>query len=173
MTEEAKKLVEDNHNLIYSFINKYNLSIEEHYDLAALGLCRAAMSYDSDKSAFSSYAYTAMFRYVFSEIRNQKAEKRIPENMIRHYQAERYTDKDQTVMLMNVIPAKENFADEVLSKIIIDEYMSKLKNRDRKAIILLIKGYKQQEISPIVGCEQPQISRIKRKFIKYLKECGE
>ena len=31
LTEEQKRLVEENHNLIYWYCHKYNLNIEEYY----------------------------------------------------------------------------------------------------------------------------------------------
>ena len=44
MTDDQKKLVEDNHLLIYKVINDMKLSTECNYDLAAIGLCKAAES---------------------------------------------------------------------------------------------------------------------------------
>lgn len=55
ITDEARKLVEENHNLVYSFLYKYHLDVEEWYDLAAIGLCKAANTYNNDKSGFSTY----------------------------------------------------------------------------------------------------------------------
>ena len=49
MTEEQRKLVEDNHNLIYSFLQKYHLTIDEYYGLAAIGLCKAGKTYNGQK----------------------------------------------------------------------------------------------------------------------------
>ena len=48
MTEKQKQLVVDNHNLIYSFLHKHGFDEEEFYDLAAIGLCKAAKSYKDD-----------------------------------------------------------------------------------------------------------------------------
>ena len=38
LTDEERDLVTNNHNLIYSYLNKYNLS-DDYYDLCAIGLC--------------------------------------------------------------------------------------------------------------------------------------
>lgn len=45
MTDEQKQLVEQNHNLIYFYLYRHNLSIEEYYDVAAIGLCKAAITF--------------------------------------------------------------------------------------------------------------------------------
>lgn len=65
LTPAQQQLVEDNHNLIYGFLREYNLSQDEYYDLAAIGLCKAAQSFNSNrKSKFSYYAYLVMLTEV-------------------------------------------------------------------------------------------------------------
>ena len=161
--------MEENHNLIYGFLQKYHLSIEDYYDLAAIGLCKAGINFDNSKSNFSSYAYKCMFTTVFIEIRNKKLGKRIPENLIVYYQKE-FDDSDggDISTFMNYIPSKENVEQNVLSKIIFEEYMSKLKDRDKKIFALFSEGYKQKEISKIIGCSQAKVSKTRKKLCEYL-----
>lgn len=110
-----------------------------------------------------------MFTTVFTEIRDKKAEKRIPEHQIVYYQAELDDNNcGDTSIFMNYIPSKENVEENVLSDIIFEEYMSKLKDRDKKIFILFSEGYKQKEIGKIVGCSQAQVSRVRKKLCKYL-----
>lgn len=155
--------------MIYTFLQKYHLSIDDYYDLAAIGLCKAGSKFDGSKSKFSTYAYRCMFTTVFTEIRNNKADKRIKDYQIVYYQAE-YDDSNggDTSTFMNYIPSKENVEENALSKIILEEYISKLKDRDRQIFILFSKGYKQKEIGKIVGCSQTQVSRIRKRLCKYL-----
>lgn len=150
-------------------MQQYHLSIEDYYDLAAIGLCKAGSKFDDSKSKFSTYAYKCISTSVFGEIRNKKAKKRIPEHQIIYYQAE-FDDNNggDTSTFMNYIPSKENVEENVLSKIIFEEYMSRLKGRDKQIFILLSEGYKQKEICKITGCSQPQVSRIRKKLCKYL-----
>lgn len=145
------------------------MSIEDYYDLAAIGLCKAGSKFDDSKSKFSTYAYKCMFTTVFAEARNKKAEKRIPDHQIVYYQAE-FDDSNggDTSTFVNYIPSKENVEESVLSEIIFEEYMSKLKDRDKQIFILFSEGYKQGEIGKIVGCSQAQVSRVRKKLCKYL-----
>ena len=170
ITEEQRKLVEDNHNLIYSFLQKYHLTIDEYYGLAAIGLCKAGKTYNGEKSNFSTYAYKCMFTTVMCELRKNKQAKTIPEHQIFYYQAELDNNNGgDTALFMNYIPSKENVEDSVLSEVIFDEYASKLKDRDKKIFSLFREGYKQKEICKIVGCSQPQVSRVKKKLCEYLE----
>ena len=65
MTREAQRLVENNHNLIYKFLRNHNLE-DDWYDVAAIGLCKAANNYNSDKYEFSfkNYHFGLGFRYA-------------------------------------------------------------------------------------------------------------
>ena len=150
-------------------MQKYHLSVDDYYGLAAIGLCKAGSKFDGSKSKFSTYAYKCMFTTVFTEIRDRKAEKRIPENQLLYYQAE-FDDSNggDTSTFMNYIPSSENVEESVLTEIVFDEYMSKLKDRDKKIFILFSEGYKQGEIGKIVGCSQAQVSRVRKKLCKYL-----
>ena len=64
LNKEQQKLVEDNHNLIWSFMNKNKLStnaVEDWYGACAEALCRAAMFYNPDKNVkFNTLAYICM-----------------------------------------------------------------------------------------------------------------
>ncbi len=60
MTEEQKKLAEENHNLIYFYARKYHMSkqeFEDMYGILAIGLCKATRDYDESRGrAFSTVA---------------------------------------------------------------------------------------------------------------------
>lgn len=143
--------------------------MEDYYDLAAIGLCKAGSKFDINKSKFSTYAYRCMFTTVFKEIRDKKAEKRIQDHQITYYQAG-FDDSNggDTSTFMNYIPSKENVENSVLLKIMFKEYVNRLKERDKQIFILFSEGYKQGEIGRIVGCSQAQVSRVRKKLCKYL-----
>ena len=61
LTEEQKRMVEENHNLIYWYCHKYNLDIEEYYGLFAIELCRAVQLYDPTKSKITTYIIKAFW----------------------------------------------------------------------------------------------------------------
>lgn len=61
LNEEQRKMVEDNHNLIYQYLIDKHLPQDEYYDVAAIGLCRAALCYDKTKGInFSTYVYQSI-----------------------------------------------------------------------------------------------------------------
>ena len=168
ITDEQRKLVEVNHNLIYDFLFKHHLTIEDWYDLAAIGLCKAVISWDSEKSQFSTYAYRLMLNEVLMEKRKNRKQSTIPEYKMVYYQDETENNDGDTDSFMNFLPSKENVEGDVLSEVMFNEFENNLKDRHKKIFALFRQGYKQREICKIVGCSQPQVSRVKKKFANYL-----
>ena len=74
LNKEQQKLVEYNHNLIWSFMNKNKLStnaVEDWYGTCAIGLCKAAIAYNPDKNLkFSTLAYVCMHNEVKKVLEN-------------------------------------------------------------------------------------------------------
>ena len=165
LTDEQRKLIEDNHNLIYSFLRKHDYDPEEYYGLAAIGLCKAARTYDKSKGSFSTYAYRAMRGCVINDIRDRSAAKRIPENLIDSYNNEICTEDGGIVEYMDILASNEDLEKEVVEKILVESFMSKLSDRDRLIFSLLINGYDYREIAKIVGVYWRTVSRTKEKII--------
>lgn len=76
MTQEQRKLVEKNHNLIYHTLHKYKLNEEEYYDILAIGLCKAAIKFDPERSKFSTFAVKVMYNEFLIHDRDENANKR-------------------------------------------------------------------------------------------------
>lgn len=72
LTDEQRALVEQNHHVIYCVIKRTGLSISEMYGVAALQLCKAALSFKGTPEHFFRYAYVAVRRAVWAEYYRQK-----------------------------------------------------------------------------------------------------
>jgi RNA polymerase sigma factor (sigma-70 family) len=168
MTDKQKKMVEENHNLIYAFLQKYHLPVEEWYGMAAIGLCRAAMTFKENVSSFSTYAYRCMFTAVMQEKRKETHAKTIPNHMIFYYQTELNDSDGNTACFMDFIPSIDDVEGDTIAKVIFEEFNEILKPRDKAVFQMLQDGYTQREIGSMVGCSQTQVSRIKKKFTRYL-----
>lgn len=147
---------------------KNHLSIEDYYGLAAIGLCKSGLTYEGDKSKFSTYAYKCMLNEVLQDKRKEKSGRRIPQHQIVYYEAELETCDGDTASFLNFIPSDEDVEGDALSKTMFDEYSKQLSDRDKQVFILFSEGYKQREICKIVGISQPHVSRIKKKLEEYL-----
>ena len=72
LDEKQKKLVEENHSLIYSFAHSHNLPLDEYYDILAIALCKAGMTFKPELGhAFSTYAYKIMWNAFCQCVRHR------------------------------------------------------------------------------------------------------
>lgn len=171
MTREAQKLVEDNHNLIYKFLRNYNLE-DDWYDVAAIGLCKAANNYNSDKYEFSTYAYRCMYNEMWKDNwRYKNVKEYIPDALILHYNKSLSSEIDTTPCFEIYMEKRYGgeSQDDVLAKLIYEDYYNGLrKDRDREILDLFQKGYSHQKIAEIINCPVGTVARVKRLCKEYM-----
>lgn len=162
MTKEQEQLVTDNHNLIYFFLNKWGQTIE-YYDICAIGLCKAAITYDSSKSVkFATYAGVCIENEIKIELRKQK--KYSVYSLDRTFSST--LDGTGEIAFMENLTTGLSAYDEILPYQL-DEILNA---REYKLVALILEGYTQTEIGNIIGISQSMISRmlskIKQKLLK-------
>lgn len=166
LNDEQRNFATENHNLIYSYLSANNLSIEEWYDLAAIGFCKAVLNYDESKGKFSTFAYRCMQNEIYIEKRKQWAIQRADENMVLYYDALiSCDDEGNECSLLSLIPDyKQNV--EKISEVNIGLFnvYSKLNDIGRKAFHMFLKGYTQKDISVVVGRSRQWVSRFQKKL---------
>lgn len=159
--------MDENHNIIYSFLYKYHLDVEKWYDLAAIGLCKAAITYNNNKSGFSTYVYKCMYTTVIQEKRKEKVIRTIPQDLIYYYENKLNNNSDNDMSsYLNYIPSKEKFEDGILMNIRLDEIEKDLSKTSKLVFKLLRQGYLQHEIADIIGVSRQRISHIRKEIIE-------
>lgn len=170
-------LVEDNHNLIYSFAHSKKLNLEEYYDLLAIALCKAALIFDENKGMFSTLVYTCMNNEVKLTKRKENEQKTIPEYMVDSLDYIYSSDNDdvenslKNKIIKDIFPAPD---ESVANTIMFNNfYYQNLDDKERTIVDLVFQGKNQTDISKKLSVSQPQVSRlikeIKTKWIKYNK----
>lgn len=168
LNDEQRQFVTENHNLIYSFLNSNNLDIEEWYDLAAIGLCKAALNYNGEIAKFSTFAYKCMWNQVHIEMRRQSAIRRADDNAVLYYDAmfECNDDGDEATFLSLIPDLKHDTGKQATIRMALYELFSLASDKEREVLNLLCKGYKQIEIAKWLGHSQAYVSRIQQKYKK-------
>lgn len=144
------------------------MDVEEWYDIAAIGLCKAANTYNNDKSEFSTYAYKCMYTAIIMEKRKENAMRTIPQNQIVYYenQVNESSKENDTSTFLNYIPSKQDIENETISALSLENIENKLDGNKRKVFVLLKEGYTQSEISKIIGISKQRISKIKQEILE-------
>lgn len=152
LTSTQQKLVEDNHNLIYGVAHKHKISLDEYYDVLAIGLCKAAMQFDESKGQFSTLAYQTMLSEYLSVLRHNKIKSAIPENMVVSMNVKIDNGSENPICLADTIPADDDMEGNIVSKDYVTFLCSKLKKQqDKDIVVLLADGMTQTEIAESLG----------------------
>lgn len=168
LTEEQKVFAEENHNLIYTFLNKKNLSIDEYYDVVVMGYLKAVANYDPSRGAtFSTYAFFCMNNSV---------------NM--HYRAGvnkankwdiSFTGLEDPLFDNLTVGEVIPHCEDVESLFRYEEYIKAINSLPpqlREIIMMRIEGFSQAEIAKKVGLSQGYVSRLITKALKEIKKYG-
>ncbi len=175
MTEEQRKIAEQNHNLIYDFLYKNELNIEEYYDIAAIGLCKAAMNYNSKRGRFSTLAFKCMKNEVNHHISYINRKKRIPPSHIYSYDILLNTDEDKYNSYIDIIFDGDFDTYEIVEKNISYANFSKeLNDREKFIIKCFESGLTQREIGIKLNISQQavyqRIKKIRDKWNKFINK---
>lgn len=154
LNEDQRKLVEENHDLIFGFAHLYKIDLDEHYDTLAIGLCKSAMVYSPEKGLFSTLAYTVMKHEYLYEIRKNTRRKRTGVTC----------EYNETTM--GDTNTEHTFDFEV-------PFMKLLTPKEQYIVELKANGYKNKEIADVLGYKQEiSISRKLNAIRRKLKEGG-
>lgn len=149
LTTEQAKIAEENHNLIYKFINVNNLDESEWYGCIAECLLRAIYTYNKDYGKLSTHFYNIASRELISTLRKQK---------------------DFLGFYNNIEESEESRNDLIFN---IEDYLSFLDKEDVKIASFLEAGYKQSEIARKLEISQPAVHKKIIKIRKKTKEAIE
>jgi RNA polymerase sigma factor (sigma-70 family) len=172
--DKQAEFVAKNHKLIFEFLKIHNLSVDEWYDVCAIGLCKSARSFDPSRgSAFSTYAFRVIDNEVKMELR--KVNRRV--NTI-SLETPIDNNRGETFELHELIGAEDERLDEVMAfhDIVkkLEKYKTRHRERDMRVFRLLCSGYSQARVSEITGLSRSYICKIIYNIRQCLKEvnCG-
>lgn len=159
LTEEQSKLVEDNHSLIYWYINLKGLNQDEWYDLLAIELCKAVQKHNKDKSGIANYFKLRADFLVRREYFKNKVQKRSNNGM---YDIEELFADDTELVKLSY-----DYNEDIMENILLKDLTS---GEFGDIIKLKWEGYTQGEIAEMLGVSQSYISKALKKVRDELDE---
>ncbi|WP_418427941.1 sigma-70 family RNA polymerase sigma factor [Anaerotruncus massiliensis (ex Liu et al. 2021)] len=150
LTDEQRKIAEEGHNLIYSFLRDRGLSIEEWYGTAAIGYLKSVVFWDPQRGKLSTFAYRCMQNEVSMERRKKS---------IRTISLDEPILEDGGAARLDVVSQSVDVIDEALFRVQLESAVAQLTDRQRKIIKLVVAGYDQISISVRLGLSQTTVSR--------------
>lgn len=152
-----QQLIEDNINLVYFVVNKYYPTFQTDEDViqsGMLGLCKAADSWDEDKSLFSTYASKCIRSEICMEFRRRKKHGGL---LSLDYEVK--DGEGDNVSFSSVIKGEVdiNFVD-------VDPIVNRLTAVEKDVFNLLLSGMSPSDISESYGWSNQKTNQIVRKI---------
>ena len=170
LTEEQKRLVEENHDLIYFTLRKFNWNIEDYYGVAAYALCRAAITYNPAKNiSFSTYAVKAMFNQVWN-FRLYEMRKSPKEHMLSLEQDITIGQDDYSGRLSEMVSDHGSQIEEGYKRLYLSDLLTSLSERDKQILQLRMLGYNPKQISKILNISYTTMYNVLRKIKGRIKD---
>lgn len=175
LTKEQQQLVEENHNLIYFYLQRHHLSIEEYYDLAAIGLCRAAETFDPNVAVFSTYAMKCIHNAVGMELRKYHFDKYVPDDACVSLNQETYQE-DGSLTLEGLLADDIDIEDDLTTLLSFAMFWDKLRDKDKEMLRVLNEEGTQEKAAEKLGYSQAHLSRwvrsLKDRFKRFIEIGG-
>lgn len=166
LTDEQRDMIENNHDLIYGFLKKYNLGFEEWYFESAEGLCDAALTFDETKGKFSTYAFHCMSSRVFKKLDHEKRFY----NGVKVSIDEPIECKDGGITIGDAIEDTDQCFDELEVMDLFRDIIKNFNNRDKEIISKVVFGnISCREIGRIYGMSGARVNQIVDSFRRIAK----
>lgn len=175
LTPEQRTLVEAHLHLVRWTIRRYidtdetvvGLGFDDLFQEGAIGLCRAAATYDGTSARFSTYAVTVIRNHLMDHCRNiQASRKRIP-----------VVSMDDCEGDNPVTPASADDADALLSEIASAELLAHFKRKYRgtarlgiEALEWKVKGYGVSDIAQLYHARPNYIGACVSRSVAKLRQ---
>lgn len=174
LNDEQRKLVEQNHNLIYSAMTKCGIrkqDFDDYYGFAAAGLCKAVVDYNESKAkSFSTYAYKCMRKEIIAYTRWRFADKRDERLIVSYNQLMNDLDENEKEYSFLLSDKKNNEKNSNFWLIFKDK-MRILNNRDRMIVILKAQGHTVKEIGQTINLSAPAVHKRLKKLRETIFSC--
>lgn len=165
LTVEQKKLVEENERFIYYVLKRLCLPIEDYYGAAAIGICKAAKSYDPSRGyTFATWAWNCMKNECFME---RRAEKRRDRPYLEGFSLDQPSFNNDGDMVYPQIASDDSFSewiedteDESHAAEIYSKAQKKMTEKEKAAFKLFLVGRTQNDIARDIGTSRSYVSRL-------------
>lgn len=161
LNDGQRKLVADNHNLIYQYLIDNNLSQDEYYDIAAIGMCKAALKYDTSKGAFSTYVYKA----IGNTLKNMKVnEKRHTVNTLSYNTTASVYGEETDVEHLETFSCGTDIENENITKEFFKWFIEYMSLRELQIMYCKTKNMTDRDIGKMYNVTHSAISRVWRRI---------
>lgn len=176
-----EQLIMDNHNLVYHILQKMNLynQLDEYYDIAIIGLIKAAKNYDETKQInFSTFAGKCIRNEILHYLRQQQNNRLKANYNTISLEKTVFEKNGNKILLIDKISSNVNIEQELINNEKIIHLYKAISNLSDSERFIIEHSYglnnkkilRQKQLAEIIGQSQANVSRIIKKIFKKIKQ---
>ena len=147
LTPIEQQFAEDHHGLVYSFLKRKNLSVDDYYDVVVFGYLLAIQRYFVEPKlrnySFSTIGWRSMERSLSNHYKAQSCQKRKGYTV----SLETIVHDSENLQLGECIAAPDSAMMDFETELLLHELASRLSTRDMNVIRMKLDGYGTREIA--------------------------
>lgn len=175
-----EQLIIDNHNLVYHVLKKMNLynQLDEYYDIAIIGLIKAAKGYDETKKIkFTTFASTCIKNELLCYLRFHK-KRNLVNNALSLDEVVYQSSNGEDIFLRDKIPGNVNIEKEIIISDQIEKLYKVISTLSQNEKFILEYSYglnnklvlTQCQLAELTGMSQANVCRVRKKVLIKIKE---
>ena len=147
MTDAEQKFAADNHDLVYAFLNRCNLSETSFYDVVIFGYLRSVQEY-FERPNLRQYAFSTLaWKRMQSALSNHRRYLGRLRRSAPTISLDDYVDEEKTHHISDIVSYHNDIAQQIETNALLDELTGKLPPRTMRIIRMKIEGYKMHDIA--------------------------
>lgn len=148
LNDEQRKFAEQNHDLVYKFLNENGLSESMYYDVVIFGYLCAVQEYCENESlrnfSFTTLAWKRMRRELFNYRQYLSKPKRsMPTISLQNY----VEQEENSTSFTDIIGRPDDLMKQLESELLLHTLATKLPEREMRIIQMKVDGMKMHDIA--------------------------
>lgn len=147
LTDEQKRQAEENHDLVYAFLQANHLPESQYYDVVIFGYLCAVQEYcekpELRRYSFSTVAWKRMKRELFNDRKYQMS----PRHCAPTISLQNIVSDDSATTLAELISRENEIMEQLEMELLLHALAKKLPRRQMRIIRMKLDGAKMHEIA--------------------------
>lgn len=161
LTDEQRRLAEENHDLVYAFLQNNHLSESQYYDVVIFGYLCAVQEYCENPKlrqySFSTVAWKKMQRELTDYYKYISRERRFVQTISLQ---DLLSDEDSATRYENLVGRKDKLMSQLEMDLLLHDLATKLPRRQMRIIRMKLDGAKMHEIAKAEHITFHDINRL-------------
>lgn len=160
MTDAQRRLAEENHDLVYAFLEENNLSVNQYYDVVIFGYLCAVQEY-CEKPSLRKYKFaTVAWKKMLCELKDYQRYISSKKNSYTTVSLNDYVSEGSDLRWEDVLFEPDDILEQLHADLILHDLAARLPRREMRIIRMKLRGDKMHDIAKAERLTFREINRL-------------